>query len=168
MTMSPLPDPASADAEHADRPAVGFPPPLVYLGFLLLGFVLDRLAGLARFDPGLWDEALGIVLAVAGLVVVVAALRNFRREGEDPEPWTPSKTMLVAGVYRFSRNPMYLGVTLIYLGIALFFGSLGALLLLPLAIASIRVFVIAREEAYLTRRFGHAYRAYCGRVRRWI
>ncbi len=168
MTTSPSPDPASADAKQLDRPAVGFPPPFVYLGFLLLGFVVDRLAGFTHFDLGVWDEALGIALAVAGLVVVVAALRYFRREGEDPEPWTPSETMLADGVYRFSRNPMYLGVTLTYLGIAVFFGSLGALLLLPLAIATIRYFVIRREEAYLTRRFGQAYRDYCARVRRWI
>lgn len=166
--MSPSPDPARADADHADRPAIGFPPPFVYLGFLLLGFVLDRLAGFTRFDLRIWDEAFGIALAVAGLIVVVVALRYFRREGEDPEPWTPSANMLAEGLYRFSRNPMYLGVTLLYLGIAVFFGSPGALLLLPLAIASIHYFVIAREEVYLARRFGEAYRDYCKRVRRWI
>lgn len=168
MTMSPSPDPANADADIADRPAVGFPPPFVYLGFLLLGFLLDRLAGFARFDFGIWGDALGVLLAVSGLFVVVAALRYFRREGEDPEPWTPSRTMLASGVYRFTRNPMYLGLALTYLGIAIFFASPGALLLLLIAILTIRYFVIAREEAYLTRRFGQAYRDYCKRVRRWI
>ncbi|MFI5210728.1 MAG: methyltransferase family protein, partial [Gemmatimonadales bacterium] len=69
---------------------------------------------------------------------------------------------------RFSRNPMYVGMTLLYLGIALWANSLWPLLLLPAVLVVMRRGVIAREEAYLERRFGDEYRSYRARVRRWL
>lgn len=148
---------------------VGFPPPLVYLGFLLLGFAADRLLAL----PGLGlSQNLRILLAAAaigiGAALLVAAIGGFRRAGTPPQPWREVSAFVVNGVYHFTRNPMYLGMAAIHLGLALGFGSIGALAALVLAIIAIRTQVIAREEAYMAARFGADYAAYCRQVRRWL
>lgn len=157
-------DPNATD----DKPAIRFPPPLVYLGFLLLGLAIDRVAPIAALDTGRVGTGVAIALVVIGLAIAISAIAGFRRAGENPEPWTPSETMVLAGPYRFTRNPMYLGIALAYLGLAIGLKSMGALLLLPIAIACIHYFVIRREEAYLIKRFGESYRGYCAKVRRWI
>lgn len=152
-------------AIDSDVPAVRFPPPLVFLGFLLLGPLLERVLPLPR--PGLpWP--LGAAVAAAGAVVIAAAQRHFFVAGENPVPWTGSGTMLATGVYRWSRNPMYFGMALVQAGLALVLDNLWSLLLLLPALAAIQHFVIRQEETYLLRRFGAPYRAYQARVRRWL
>jgi protein-S-isoprenylcysteine O-methyltransferase Ste14 len=145
------------------------PPPLLYLGALLIGLGLDRLLGL----PGLPLEAplrllLAAGLGVAALAVALPALLGFRRAGTHVEPWKPSGVLVVEGPYRFTRNPMYLGMTLLYLGVAAAAGGLATLLLLAPLLVLVRYGVIGREERYLEARFGQPYRDYKARVRRWI
>lgn len=155
-------------AETSDRPAVRFPPPLVYLGFLLLGPPLDRAFGWAALPGGDARLTIGALLFVAGLLLVASAVGLFRRAGENPQPWTGTHNLVTGGIYRHTRNPMYLGMALAHLGIALMLGSIGALLTLPLAVLAIDRFVIRAEEAYLSGQLGDGYRAYCAKVRRWI
>lgn len=146
-------------------PAIRFPPPLVFLGFLLLGPVLQMVVRL----PGLgvpWPIAAAIT--AAGLAAIGAAELRFLQTGENPMPWTSTATIIETGIYRVSRNPMYLGMAIVQTGLALWLGSLWALLLVPVSIAIIQTQVIAREEAYLAAAFGEGYVAYCTRVRRWI
>lgn len=167
------PDPGSTP-RPAPRPAprhagVVAPPPLLYLGALLAGLGLDRLAGLPDLGPETLPRLLaGGALGLAGAAVALPALLGFRRAGTHAEPWKPSSALVTGGVYRVTRNPMYLGLSLLYLGLALAAGSLGALALLPPLLLLVRYGVIGREERYLEARFGEDYRAYRSRVRRWL
>jgi protein-S-isoprenylcysteine O-methyltransferase Ste14 len=148
---------------------VRFPPPFVYIGFLLIGLVIDRLAGLggtgASLTLRLWLAAAAIA---PGVALVVAAMGGFSKAKTPPEPWREVTALVTGGVYAFTRNPMYLGMAAIYIGLALAADSLGALALMPITIIAIQTQVIAREEAYMAQRFGAAYRDYRSRVRRWL
>lgn len=151
-----------------DSAKVMFPPPFVYLGFLLIGLAADRFLGWSLVLPVLTRAAVAIPLLVVGLSLMLAAAGLFRRAGTDLKPWKTTSTIVEAGVYRFTRNPMYLGMALIYTGLAFAFGSAGTLLLLPVVIIAIQTQVIAREEQYLGGKFGDSYLAYKARVRRWL
>lgn len=97
-----------------------------------------------------------------------AAAARFKRARTNPVPWRPATALVTDGPYRFTRNPMYLGMAALYAGIALGAGLLWGLALLPVVLAAIQVAVIAREEAYLERVFGDQYRVYRATVRRWL
>lgn len=155
--------------ETGDNAGVKFPPPLVYVGMLLLGFLLDEAWPEFRFaaDPGL-ALSVALMLIAAGGILLFASLKLFRQEGNNPEPWKPVDTFIAQGVYLRTRNPMYLAMAFIYLAIAIYFQSLGALFLFVPLIVMIGQFVIAREEAYLERKFGQSYLDYKTKVRRWI
>lgn len=154
-----------------DRDSAGVivPPPLIFGATLLAGLVLDWfvIPSMLALAPG-QRFAAGGLLVLLGFVSIVLALNLFRRAGTRPEPWQPSSTIVETGVYRFTRNPMYLGMTLIYAGIALALDSVSSLVLLVPLLIVIRYGVIGREEAYLERKFGEPYRHYRGRVRRWL
>lgn len=153
-------------AERLDIPNVIAPPPLLYLGPLLLGLAANHWWPWATVPaPWRWIAA-GLCLGVS--VVMVAALLAFRRARTRPEPWKPTTALVVSGPYRFSRNPMYLGFTLIYAGVALLANSAWPFVLLPVVVLVMQRFVIYREERYLERIFGDEYRAYCAKVRRWL
>jgi protein-S-isoprenylcysteine O-methyltransferase Ste14 len=150
-----------------DTPRIFVPPPLIVAGTLVAGLWIDGRAYIWPMQPTLL-LIVGAVLIVGGLILIGLALRLFRRLGTRPEPWQPSSELARSGVYRFTRNPMYLGMVIIYLGIALGLqSSTAGLLLLPL-VAVLDRLVIAREEAYLSRRFGASFEAYRRRVRRWM
>ncbi|MCE5234376.1 MAG: isoprenylcysteine carboxylmethyltransferase family protein [Mizugakiibacter sp.] len=155
------------------RPAhanVRFPPPLVYLLALLLGWALQR-AWPLPLGPAAWGpvlRAVGVLLIAAGLGLALWANLRFRAAGTSPVPVRPSAALVEAGPYRWTRNPMYLGLALASAGIALLAHS-GWMLLGALAAALvIDRYAIAREERYLLAAFGQAYADYCARVRRWL
>jgi protein-S-isoprenylcysteine O-methyltransferase Ste14 len=153
--------------DSADSAGVAVPPPLVYaLGFGI-GYALDRLKP-APVGMGGPRMLIGWVLAGAGVALAANAIVLFRRAGTSPVPIQPTTALVVRGPYRFTRNPMYVGLAALYAGIALLVNSLWPLLVLPVVLVVIRWQVIAREEAYLERKFGDAYRAYTARVRRWL
>tara|TARA_R110000824_G_scaffold299851_1_gene487950 strand:- start:203 stop:691 length:489 start_codon:yes stop_codon:yes gene_type:complete len=153
-----------------DSAQVKFPPPLVYIGFLLTGLLLDRLSGrVPDFIPVLdWVMVAGAIAALAGMSFMFAGTGRFRKLGNNLEPWKHSNQIVSSGVYRYTRNPMYLGMSLLYFSLALWFRSSWAVILLPVAILVIRTQVIAREERYLAAKFGDEYLAYKAKVRRWI
>lgn len=155
--------------ESPDSAGIRFPPPLVFLGLLLLGFAAERLTGPLGFGLGRTLPAVaGTALIIAGIGLIAAAAGLFRRAGTRPEPWQPSTAIVTGGVYRFTRNPMYLGMALVHAGLALAFDGPLALATLPLAVLVIQTQIIAREERYLEARFGDHYRDYKSRVRRWL
>lgn len=151
-----------------DSARIFVPPPLLYAAGLALGLAFD-----GRLDDGLsaapmtarWI-ALGLILA--GAALIAAGLGWFWREGTRAEPWAPASALVTRGIYRWTRNPMYLGISLLYGGLSLLFWSpiAGALLIPLLAIMSF--IIIPREEAYLERRFGEEYAAYKREARRWL
>jgi protein-S-isoprenylcysteine O-methyltransferase Ste14 len=145
-------------------------PPLLFLAALLLGLASDRLLPWPFPVPGLdrvhWMTA-GAVM-VAGLALAAAGIRSFLRAATPVPTNEPTRALVTTGIHGFTRNPIYLGMFLVYGGIAMAARSPWTLILtLPLAI-TIRYGVVAREEAYLERRFGDAYRDYRARVRRWL
>lgn len=155
------------DADE-DSAKVTFPPPFIYLGTLLVGLLADWLLGISLSVSVTVRVAVLIVLLVAGSALLIAARTHFVRAETDVKPWKTSSAIVSRGIYAFTRNPMYLGMALIYLGLAIAFVSLSALVLLPLLFAAIQTQVIAREERYLEAKFGDEYRAYKARVRRWL
>lgn len=150
-----------------DSPNVRIPPPLIVLSLLIAGLALDGRLYEPRFNEG-WAIVLGVSATVIGLFVGGAALRGFVRAGTNPEPWKASTTLVERGVYRFTRNPMYLSMLLIIFGAALIAGAFWSLFSVVLGWAALNFFVIAPEERYLQRRFGADYDFYCSRVRRWL
>jgi len=156
-------------ASKDDTPGVIAPPPLLFLGALVIGAALDY--GLARVPiglPGGFRLGAGAALTAASLGLLAGAFERFRRAGTPVEPWRPSTALVTDGVYRFTRNPIYLAMALAYLGLALAVDSIALLVLLPPLIALVQVGVIAREERYLAGKFGDEYRRYMASVRRWL
>jgi protein-S-isoprenylcysteine O-methyltransferase Ste14 len=148
-------------------------PPLLFLAALLLGFVCDHLLPLpfpvARLGAAHWiSAAVAGLLILVGSALVAAGIRNFSRAGTPVPTNEPTLALVTGGIHSRSRNPIYLGLFLAYVGIGIAVRSPWILILTaPLAVA-IRYGVVAREEAYLERRFGDAYRDYKVRVRRWL
>ena len=148
-------------------------PPFLFLVALLLGFVSDHLLPLpfpiSRIGPAHWISA-GIAgsLILIGIGVFAAGIRNFSSAATPVQGTRPTRALVTTGIHGWSRNPIYLGMFLIYGGIGIVVRSPWILILaLPLAI-TMRYGVVAREEAYLERRFGDVYRDYKARVRRWL
>jgi protein-S-isoprenylcysteine O-methyltransferase Ste14 len=160
---------ASRRGRKRDTAGVLAPPPLIFGLPLVAGFLLDRyVIGLSTgIDADLRYGAAGVLIAVA-VVFAAGALGLFWRAGTSPEPWHPTTAIVTNGVYRITRNPMYVGMTLIYIGAALAVDSLLALALLPPTLVVVHYGVIRREERYLAAKFGDDYRRYLAQVRRWI
>ena len=145
-------------------------PPLLFLACLILGLVLDRLLPLPFALPetvwARWGAGGGLI--AVGIAVLVAGLQNFSRAGTPVPGNRPVHALVTTGIHGLSRNPIYAGMLLLYVGIGLAALSPWVLILvLPIAVI-MRYAVVAREEAYLERRFGAAYRDYKARVRRWL
>ncbi|PWB64309.1 MAG: isoprenylcysteine carboxylmethyltransferase family protein [Bradyrhizobiaceae bacterium] len=145
-------------------------PPLLILAALLLGFLADRLLPLRlplpATDPVHW--VVGGLLILIGLVLAIAGIRGFSAAGTPVPTNRPTRALVTTGIHGWTRNPIYVGLLLVYGGIGIAARSPWIFVLaLPLAIV-IRYGVVAREEAYLERRFGDAYRDYKARVRRWV
>ncbi len=150
-----------------DNPNVIAPPPLIFLIGLLTGGFLSWFFPVEILPRTLAIIA-GITLAVAGLTIILTAVVQMRWAKTNVEPWKPTTAILDDGLYAISRNPIYLAMALIYLGIALLFNSFWFLPPLVLVLLTIHFGVILREEKYLTRKFGSEYLNYKTSVRRWI
>jgi len=150
-----------------DAPGVVAPPPLIYAGGLAVGLGLDAALPSASL-PRLLRTSLGWVLVVAGVVLLASFLAAFRRARTPVDPREATTTVVTSGPYRLSRNPAYLGMTLIYAGIAVLSQALWAFLALIVTLVVVDRGVIAREERYLERKFGAEYLRYKARTRRWL
>jgi len=153
----------------SDTSGVRFPPPLVYAGGFAAGYGAHRLLPLRLWpEPTAVQSLLGWGLLVAGVLLAVSSAFLFRRAGTTPNPMKPTSALVLWGPYRFTRNPMYVGLAVLYIGGTLLLNDLWPLAFLPVVLALMQRYVIAREETYLERKFGDEYRAYKARVRRWI
>ncbi|MDQ8028168.1 MAG: isoprenylcysteine carboxylmethyltransferase family protein [Brevundimonas sp.] len=148
---------------------IRFPPPLIYVAFLFAGWGLGALVGEPSVGlPTDIRRGLAFALIILGLLLEMAALTRFRRLGTPPEPWKATTALATDGLYAFSRNPIYVGFALIYLGFATAMDSWAALAMLIPCMVVVDRFVVLREEAYLSAKFGAAWDAYCSKVRRWL
>jgi protein-S-isoprenylcysteine O-methyltransferase Ste14 len=155
--------------ENPHTAGVIAPPPLIYAAGLALGLLGDRLLALPRlFEANAVAWGVVAVLALIGGACIAAALGRFGAAGTPAEPWKPTRALATGGVYRWTRNPMYLGMALLLLAAGVGFSSLGVIALFPLVILVIDRLVIAREERYLVELFGAEYAEYRSRVRRWF
>lgn len=158
------------DPGQPETAAVVARPPLIFLGFVGLGLGLQAVLPWALLPeaPPAWRYIGGGALALLGLLLVLASADRFRRRGTNVETWKPTTALVTDGLYRYTRNPIYLGLLALYFGVAVLAGNAWiAALGMPL-FAVLRYGVVAREEAYLARRFGADYRRYRARVRRWV
>jgi protein-S-isoprenylcysteine O-methyltransferase Ste14 len=157
---------SQAQAQRGAR-VIRIPPPLYYAAGLAGGMAANGLVALqiggrpATVVAGALVTALGLGLAFTGVAAVI-------RHRTTIVPHHPVATLLTSGAYRVSRNPMYTGLAIAYLGLALLFDSWWPLALWPLVILAVRHLVIRPEEQYLTHRFGQTYTDYQTRVRRWL
>ncbi len=144
-------------------------PPLIVLGFLAAAAVLEAIVPLpVPVTPSLARYVAGALLAAGGFFMIAMGTRRFVAAGTNVPPTLPTTALVVDGIYRRTRNPLYLGLTLVYLGLGGAAGSLWAIGLAVPLLWVIHVGVVKREERYLERKFGDAYRTYKARVRRWI
>lgn len=150
-----------------DNAGVIAPPPLIYLLPLLLGLLMNRRVG-APFLPLGATRLVGAPLVAGGLLLGAWFLRTLRGAGTPVDPREPVSALVTSGPYRYSRNPGYLAMAMIYAGISSLANSLPSILLLPVALGVIQRGVIEREERYLEGLFGEEYLAYRTRVRRWF
>lgn len=155
-------------SETEDKPDVSIHPPTIFLSALIIGYVIRIFAGGWLPLPRLVAEAVGGVLLVAALVIAVKAISAFAQSGEQLPPGTPSRSLLVEGAYRFSRNPIYLAMVLFGLGFAIATLNLWIILTTLCAGLIVNFMVIPQEEAYLERKFGIDYREFRERTRRWL
>ena len=143
-------------------------PPVAWILAIVAGIAVDRLYPL-RFVPasvpGAWVG--GTIFAIA-LALAIWAIVTIRKAGTRVETYKPTTTIVVNGPYRFTRNPIYLGMVLGQIGLAIALDSLWLLATLVLFYLVIRYGVVAREEAYLEQKFGDVYLGYKARVRRWL
>jgi protein-S-isoprenylcysteine O-methyltransferase Ste14 len=152
-----------------DVPGVIALPPLIFLGFLAAATVLEAIVALpVLVAHSLARYVAGAVLAAGGFVMIAIGTRRFVAAGTNVPPTLPTTELVVDGIYRRTRNPLYLGLTFVYLGLGVAAGSLWAIGLVVPLLWVINVGVVRREERYLERKFGDAYRDYKARVRRWV
>lgn len=161
---APAPEESHDPHDHPDVPIL---PPFIYLGFLLAAMLLDWGIPLDAFGWG-FQFAMGILLICAGAGILTYCVMGFTRAGTNVPPNKPATALVTEGPYNFSRNPIYISMVLIYLGLCFLFDLVwGFPLLIPL-IYVINTYVIEREEGYLEKKFGEQYLAYKEKVKRWF
>ncbi len=159
---------SSSSSAGDDHAGVIVMPPVLYVS----GFVLSLVPSVLwpwNFPGGvLWRSISGGVILFMGACFLIDFVKRFRASGQDKNPNTPTPSIITDGMYQISRNPAYVGLTLMLLGIGLVGNSVWmALVNVPIVIV-IHFGVILREERYLERRFGEEYLLYRKQVRRWL
>jgi protein-S-isoprenylcysteine O-methyltransferase Ste14 len=158
-----------ADARRAS-PGVHFPPPTLFVVGFLVGLALERWLLSLRFNAGTSAVVplTAWVCMTIGMGLLAWAMLTFRRARTAIMPFNPASIIVTSGPYRFSRNPMYVALTLVYLGLSLLVGTVWPIVLLPIVLWSLYALVIRREEQYLGTAFAEEYGAYRRHVRRWV
>lgn len=150
-----------------DLPGVIVFPPVLFLSAIVLGVLLQWLWPYHLWN-GVSGRIVGGCLAGTGVIIVLSAKRSMRRAGTNVHPSRPTTAIVHDGPYRFTRNPIYLGAMVVYVGLALVTNAFWPLpALVPFAFA-LHWGVVRREEKYLETKFGEAYVTYKARVRRWF
>jgi protein-S-isoprenylcysteine O-methyltransferase Ste14 len=166
-------DPVRRRATDAETPGVIGRPILFFLAAIPLGLALDHLLPLPRPIPGSgpvhWISAgIAVVMILVGVAIFIAGIRNLSRAGTAVPTNQPASRLVTTGVHGWTRNPIYLAFILACFGAGILIRSPWILILALTLAIYLRYGVVAREEAYLERRFGDAFRDYRARVRRWL
>ena len=142
-------------------------PPIHLAICLVIMFLLHRFLPLLTVIPGHYTNA-GLPIVLMGLFSAGLGATTFRKADTPVKPFEPSTTLVTHGLFRFSRNPMYLGLVFVLTGAAVFMGTLSPFFVVPLFILVLQEGYIKHEEVFLEKLFGDAYRSYKARVRRWL
>jgi protein-S-isoprenylcysteine O-methyltransferase Ste14 len=155
--------------DHDERDSVGVvvPPPLIYLGPLVLGLLLNTKRRVPFLPRGA-ARALGWPLLGGGVLLMSWFFFTMRRADTPIDPREPVSSLATNGPFRYTRNPAYLSMAMIYAGISSLANALPSILLLPATLFVVQRSVIEREERYLEHRFSEEYLRYKERVRRWV
>jgi protein-S-isoprenylcysteine O-methyltransferase Ste14 len=157
------------EAIERDGAAVHLPPPLVYVIAVIVGVLLHAFVFPLPLQLSLGLRLSAVVLAVLlGLAIGGNAFAHFRRTGQDPKPWESTPEIISTGIYRFTRNPMYVGMALIQVGIGIGLANGWIVALVPVVVVVVYLTAIRHEEAYLEQKFGETYTKYKASVRRWL
>ena len=155
-------------ADTADTANVIVRPPIAWALAVLAGLALKWLMPLSFLPAAVPTGWLGTIVFALALALVAWAISTMTRAGSNVPTSLPTTTIVETGPYRLTRNPIYLGMVLGLIGLAIAFNSLWlSMTLVPFALV-IRYGVVTREEVYLERKFGDVYRGYRSRVRRWL
>jgi protein-S-isoprenylcysteine O-methyltransferase Ste14 len=157
----------TAMREQTGNPGVWIPPPLLYAAPVVVGWLLDRWWSLP-IGGDFVRPVVGWILVAGFLTLMGSAIGSFRRNRTTVFPFRPATTLVIAGPYRYTRNPMYLGAAMLVLALGCWLDTWWPILLLIPTLVIIQRYVIRREERYMRRRFGAEYDAYARQVRRWI
>ena len=151
----------------SDNPQVLILPPLLYGVALAAGLLMQWLAPRPILSSNAHYWAGGVLLA-SGVLLAIWGRRVMEQAGTNVNPTLPTSAVVATGPFRFSRNPLYVALTLIYVGLALLANALWVLVLIVPVLLVMHYGVVRREESYLETKFGHPYRAYRSRVRRYL
>ncbi len=149
-----------------DHPDLPIKPPLIFVIAMAIGFGADWIWPVPVRPAG-WSSA-GLAIALLAILLIFWSADLFRRRGTEVVPWKPTTTIVTTGPYAVSRNPIYIGFALVQIGIGVATNRLAVVLMVIPALVATHTIVVAREEAYLTRKFGEEYLEYRRRVRRWV
>jgi len=152
-----------------DSPGVYLPPPLFYVLLFFASILLQHYLPLSRkYFESNGSRNLGFLFIVLGLLSVVPALITFFKSKNTLITILPAKSLQQKGIYGVTRNPMYVGLLLVYVGLAFIKGNWWTFILIPLVVWIVTHLVILKEEIYLERAFGQEYEDYKKKVRRWL
>jgi protein-S-isoprenylcysteine O-methyltransferase Ste14 len=152
-----------------DHPGVHIPPPLIYVAFFFFSVFLQKQwpFSSAPFSTA-WAPVIGWLLIALGGLVIFPALQRFLVSKNTLITVKPAHSLQTTGIYAYTRNPMYMGLLLLYGGIAFFQGNWWTFIVAPLLILVVQLYIVKKEEDYLQRAFGEEYHLYKRRVRAWI
>lgn len=152
-----------------DHPGVFIPPPIIYLLIFFIAYFLQKIIPINNsFFNHDGVKTAGILFFIAGAFFIMNGVWNFIETGNTLITVKPASSLQQAGIYKFTRNPMYFGLIFLYLGFTCFFGNCWHIILLPVLIIIMQEYVIKKEEKYLEREFNQTYLDYKKKVRRWI
>lgn len=155
--------------KHKDTPGIhkNVHPPIVAMIFIIVGLLLGRfIPALGNMPP--IAKNIGLGFTFIGFLCGVGAFLEFRKARTTLDPHGSVKALVKSGIYRFTRNPIYLGFLLMVIGFPLAYGSLWGLIVSPIFMATLSRLVIEKEEAYLEKKFKGEYTDYSSKVRRWL
>jgi len=152
-----------------DSPGVYIPPPLFYVLFFLVAvFIQKRVPIDDSFFHQRWSRFAGVIFLITALFFLARSLAQFFNSKNTLILIKPASSLQSDGIYGITRNPMYVGLAFVFLGVTFFIGNWWNIILLPILLLIVQEYIIKREEKYLERRFGQAYLDYKMKVRRWL
>jgi len=156
-------------SDTSKGPGVYIPPPLFYvLIFVIAVFVQKKIPIGDTVLHTVIIKTLGIILFIIALFFLFRSLRQFFLTKNTVIVFKPATSLQTTGIYAITRNPMYVGLAIVYLGATIFIGNWWNIILFPILILIVQEYIIKREESYLAIEFGHEYENYKKKVRRWL